>query len=114
MIWFNGKQLPVHRNCAIKRAVRFKVIRALVFRRMSLQEGAYICDQLPLSGGPVYFCNAARAVGITVRTTAARYHGVKRAIQEYDIRHSDQVAHRIYRRRESGGNGRSRPVGTDL
>jgi hypothetical protein len=49
-----------------------------------------------------------------VRTTAARYHGVKRAIQEYDIRHSDQVAHRIYRRRESGGNGRSRPVGTDL
>jgi hypothetical protein len=81
---------------------------------MGLQKGADICDELPLTGGLVHLCNAAWAVRIAVGTTAAREHGIKRAIEEYDIRHADQVAHCILRRRKSSRNRRSRPLGADL
>src|SRR3984957_8133846 len=56
MIWFDGVQRTIHCNHAIQSAVWFEVIRTFVLRRMGLQKVAYICDELPLTGGPVYLC----------------------------------------------------------
>src|SRR6202042_3609612 len=97
MIWFDGVQRTVDCNRAIQSAVGFEVIRTFVLRWMGFQKGADICDEFPLTGLLVHSGNAARAVRIAVGTTAARDYGIQRAIQEYDIRHPDQVAHCILR-----------------